>query len=544
MRKSLTIAYNDLLIQLKDNSAWLNLFILPVVFIFIIGLVNGAFSENENGGPIIRMDVINDDRNAAGEPSDLSQNLLQNLRDGTDNLVLCPMDNTPDDVCQLADVATLDLETARQRAEDGPTQAVVQIPPAFEANVLAGENTNVTYIADEDLLQPSFLIQSLRAAAERSGASALASRVGLNIYNTLDTEADDAAEFQQSVYQAANAIWSEIPTTTIYRLSAENNATIEITTTTVSATFDTDRTLVLDVVDNDDSEQSDVLIDRLDRVDRVLCPMAGESACEGAAEAITADTTRLDAGTAAAVLVIPSGFGEAIANGETITLELTQADNVDLAGSIAQTAQTVAPETETEAAGFRQSVPGMGSMYVMFTVLAGATLIIQERQYWTLQRLATAPVSRAQILGGKMLGRFAMGMIQFGVAFGFGLILGVDLGDSLLGIVLIMIAFTLCMTAITFLLSTFFTREQQIASVTTFFVLVTAPLGGAWWPLEIVPDFMQTLALITPIGWAMEGFNELIFYGGVVVDVLVPVAVLLAATLVIFGIAVTRFEYE
>jgi ABC-2 type transport system permease protein len=194
--------------------------------------------------------------------------------------------------------------------------------------------------------------------------------------------------------------------------------------------------------------------------------------------------------------------------------------------------------------GFGQSVPGMGSMYVMFTVLAGAVLLIQERRNWTLQRLITMPITRTQLLGGKLLARFLMGMIQYSVAFGFGIFLGVNFGDSPLGLLLIMIAFAMCMTALAFMLSTFVSNEEQANGVVLFVSLTAAPLGGAWWPLEVVPEFMRVAGHISPVAWAMDGFNELIFYSGTLADVLLPIAVLAAMTLAFFAVAVFRFRYE
>ncbi|RMF79049.1 MAG: ABC transporter permease, partial [Chloroflexi bacterium] len=72
---------------------------------------------------------------------------------------------------------------------------------------------------------------------------------------------------------------------------------------------------------------------------------------------------------------------------------------------------------ESTTIGFGQSVPGMGTMFVMFTVFAGVFGIVQQRQQWTLQRLVTMPVSNAHILGGLILAFFVLGMIQYAVVF-------------------------------------------------------------------------------------------------------------------------------
>jgi ABC-2 type transport system permease protein len=194
--------------------------------------------------------------------------------------------------------------------------------------------------------------------------------------------------------------------------------------------------------------------------------------------------------------------------------------------------------------GFNQAVPGMGTMYGLFTVMGGALLLLQERQNSTFQRLMTMPVSRAQLLGGKALARFTMGMLQYAVAFGVGFALGVNFGDSFIGLVLLMVAFVICVTALTFLFGTFVTTEQQAGSVSTLIALTLAPLGGAWWPLEIVPDFMQKIGHLSPVAWVMDGFTELSFRNGTFSDVIIPILVLLAMAAAMFLLSITRFKYD
>ena len=88
----------------------------------------------------------------------------------------------------------------------------------------------------------------------------------------------------------------------------------------------------------------------------------------------------------------------------------------------------------TKDAGFQQSLPGIGSMYAMLMILTGTAVFITERKEGTLQRLATMPISRAQILGGKLLSRFATGVIEFAMMFGFGiLVLHVPFGERSAG---------------------------------------------------------------------------------------------------------------
>jgi ABC-2 type transport system permease protein len=206
--------------------------------------------------------------------------------------------------------------------------------------------------------------------------------------------------------------------------------------------------------------------------------------------------------------------------------------------------QGVAETDSTLQEGLGQSVPGMGSMFVMMTVFGGMTALVMEKKQWTLQRIATMPVSRRQLLGGKILARFVLGMLQYLVVFAVGIIASIQFGNDLVALILVMISFTLAVTALSFAIGTRVRNEAQASGLSLLLAITLAPLGGAWWPMEVVPDFMRVIGHISPIAWAMDGYNALIFKNGDLQAVLLPILVLLAIALVCFAIGVWRFRYD
>jgi ABC-2 type transport system permease protein len=93
-------------------------------------------------------------------------------------------------------------------------------------------------------------------------------------------------------------------------------------------------------------------------------------------------------------------------------------------------------------------------------------------------------------------------------------------------------------------LSTVVKSEAQARGIGLLVTMTLAPLGGAWWPLSIVPPWMQTLGRISPIAWSQDAFNKMVFYGGHLADVLPSIGVLLLFAIVFFAFGVTRFRYE
>ena len=43
--------------------------------------------------------------------------------------------------------------------------------------------------------------------------------------------------------------------------------------------------------------------------------------------------------------------------------------------------------------------------------------------------------------------------------------------------------------------------------------LVMSALGGAWWPIEIVPSAIRWIAFVFPTGWAMDGMLKAMSLG-------------------------------
>jgi ABC-2 type transport system permease protein len=221
-----------------------------------------------------------------------------------------------------------------------------------------------------------------------------------------------------------------------------------------------------------------------------------------------------------------------------------------------QSVQDPSTQISSTQQGFGQSVPGMATMFVTFFVLLSSLNLIRERKNWTLQRLITMPITRGHVLAGKILMYFLLGMIQFTAMFGFGVLVTkifslinpsattLHLGNDLVALVAIMVSFSLCMTAFGFAIGTFIKSEMQGAAMLNLLGLTLAPLGGAWWPLDIVPEFMRVIGHLSPIAWAMDGFHTLLYDQGTLGDVLLPVGVLLALAAVFFAIAVARFKYE
>jgi ABC-2 type transport system permease protein len=151
-------------------------------------------------------------------------------------------------------------------------------------------------------------------------------------------------------------------------------------------------------------------------------------------------------------------------------------------------------------------------MFVLMGVLFGVAFGLRDEREWgTLTRLRAAPISRAALLGGKLLARFLVGVLQLILLFVFGhWVFEIPLGDSPLAFLLMTLAVVFSMTGFSLLVASFARSREQIIPLGLTVVMVVCSLGGCWWPLFMEPRWLQRLAQLTLTGWAMQGFNDLL----------------------------------
>jgi ABC-2 type transport system permease protein len=124
------------------------------------------------------------------------------------------------------------------------------------------------------------------------------------------------------------------------------------------------------------------------------------------------------------------------------------------------------------------------------------------------------------------------------------LLFKVPWGQSPLALVLMILAFAFAITSLGMMMAALTRTLAQANSMNTVVVLVMASLGGAWWPIDIVPSWMQTLGHVFPTAWAMQGFHDIITRGFGVTAVLPEVAILLGYGILFLSIGTWRFRYE
>ncbi len=208
----------------------------------------------------------------------------------------------------------------------------------------------------------------------------------------------------------------------------------------------------------------------------------------------------------------------------------------------------VAPAGERQEipTGFEQAVPGILVMFTLLVLLtSGGTMLIAERKQGLLRRLASAPISKSEVVAGKWLGRMMLAAIQIAVALLFGTFLfqmhwGPDLG----AVILILAAWGGFCASAGLWLGSVAKTEAQAGGLGVLAANALAALGGCWWPIEVTPGWMQSIQNFLPTGWTMDALHKLISFQFGAATAVPQFITLLVAALVVGWLAVRRFQYQ
>jgi ABC-2 type transport system permease protein len=272
-------------------------------------------------------------------------------------------------------------------------------------------------------------------------------------------------------------------------------------------------------------------------------------------EAVHAASTELAGSLAATELSMRVADQVGLFNGASLDAQQTYSDEAFLAAEsewygnsliVIETEQVTRFEDRpTIPLGTTQTSPGMLVMYALFFTFGGGATLLVERDEGTLRRLLVMPLNKSTLITGKLLGIYSGALIQMAIMIVFGQYLfGVNWGQSLPALILLLLAYGFTSTALGLMVAALVKTAAQANAAGTISIMALASLGGAWWPIEITPDWMQQLSLAFPTGWAMRGFHDIITRGLDLSAIMLEVGVLISFGLLFLAVGIWRFRYE
>ena len=206
-----------------------------------------------------------------------------------------------------------------------------------------------------------------------------------------------------------------------------------------------------------------------------------------------------------------------------------------------ESVQVVGRDVKSPAA--TRVVGGWAMMFLLFALSGSATSVFDEKKAGLYQRLLAGPVTRAQILIGKFCWGVLIGLVQLVTLFLAGqLMFGIDIIGHLPNLMIMSLAAAAACTAFGMLLAAVSPTPQAARGFATFLILMMSAIGGAWFPISFMPEFIQTIAQFTIVYWAMEGFIQVLWTGDNLWQILPTLGILTGTAAVVMAVAVWRFN--
>jgi len=187
---------------------------------------------------------------------------------------------------------------------------------------------------------------------------------------------------------------------------------------------------------------------------------------------------------------------------------------------------------------------GMAVMFILFSAMFGAVSLIDERHNMTLARLLTTPSRNSSILGGKLVGVFFIGILQFSaLVLATRLMFGVQWGNSLPGLVVLVVSTVLASTGMSIFIAAAAKTTKAAAAMSQVLIQGMAALGGSMVPLQAFPDWLKNISQFTINYWAMNGFTQLM-NGKSFEVIILPSIILLSFCVIFLSLGIWRFRFE
>jgi drug efflux transport system permease protein len=189
-------------------------------------------------------------------------------------------------------------------------------------------------------------------------------------------------------------------------------------------------------------------------------------------------------------------------------------------------------------------VPGLVGVILTITmVLITAMAIVRERERGTLEQLIVTPVTKTELMLGKITPYVGVGLVQMTAVLVLGrFVFDVPLTGYVTLLYAIALIFVVASLSFGLFISTLVRTQQQAMQVAFFFVLPNILLSGFMFPRQAMPLFFQWVGLLLPLTHFLKVLRGILLKGVGLEALWREVVVLSGFAVVMIAASVRRFH--
>ncbi|GAB2494064.1 ABC transporter permease [Pseudoxanthomonas sangjuensis] len=189
-------------------------------------------------------------------------------------------------------------------------------------------------------------------------------------------------------------------------------------------------------------------------------------------------------------------------------------------------------------------VPGLiGVILTMTMVLFTGVAIVRERERGNMELLIATPVSRSELMVGKVAPYVLIGLLQTTVVLGLGMwLFKVPIAGSVFDVYAAAMLLIVANLSLGLLISTRAQSQFQAMQMTFFVFLPSILLSGFMFPYAGMPKAAQWLAEVLPLTHFLRLIRGIMLRGASLAELWHDVLALLAFVVVMMTAAILRFH--
>jgi len=189
-------------------------------------------------------------------------------------------------------------------------------------------------------------------------------------------------------------------------------------------------------------------------------------------------------------------------------------------------------------------VPGLvGVILTMTMMLMTALALVRERERGTFEFLIATPVSRLEVMVGKILPYLLVGHVQVALVLTLGaLLFDVPLHGSFIDLGIGSLPFLTAMLSLGLVVSSLARTQFQATQMSFFFFLPSMLLSGFMFPFEAMPVPAQWIGEVLPLTHFLRIVRGVLLKGAPIEALLPEVGAIVAFMAVTLGLAVALFR--
>ena len=276
---------------------------------------------------------------------------------------------------------------------------------------------------------------------------------------------------------------------------------------------------------------------------------------------------RLVNGELSAIIIFPENFGVADESGApTGEIEVIYGKNSEQAGqAISSVVSAFTNEVNYQIVGKQPSITvksealmreGLTNFDYVFAGLLGYTILTiglmgvsnllpGDKQSGAVRRLRATTISASQIILSYALTFLLIGIISFIIMIAIGiLVFDFNMRGNWLTFATFASISTVMMLGFGLFVGGFAKNEAQASVMSNLLMFPMMFLSGVFFPLFMMPEFVQTISTFIPLTPIVDGIRLIITENYSLIDVLPQIGIIAVWGIVIYAVAIKTFRWE